>query len=168
MGVLLFILICIWFQICVIACVVDLPLRNPYWCLVMRSSDSIKCSICLCTTLSKTLPGVGSKEIGLKLVTFERSPALGIGMTFAPFHAVGTLCSWRDEFTRSLNCSFRVRRLCFNMLGCIFSRPEDLWGFKSLVILFTSTWLTGSRVQWYKSVGLGLSGEFGLVAFFST
>ena len=47
---------------------------------------------------SKTLPGAGVKEIGLRSAKVTGGFDLGMGMTLAFFHCVGKVHLWREAF----------------------------------------------------------------------
>ena len=62
----------------------------------------------LCTNFSRIFPGCGNSEIGLKLVTMDRSPFLGIGITSASFHELGKKPLVTDKFNMKVSCSIRT------------------------------------------------------------
>ena len=75
----------------------DEPLVLPYWQL--SSFDWVWSDNSFAKTFSKTLPGAGVKEIGLRSAKVTGGLVLGIGMTLAFFHCNGKVHLYSEALT---------------------------------------------------------------------
>ena len=103
-----------------IALNVEWPFLKPCWSSDKRLLLAIKICNLSHTSLSRTLPGSGSKLIGLKLLTEVLSPFLGIGVMVACFQAAGNTWCIILELNKmtifsemAKNASFRTRLFTF-------------------------------------------------------
>lgn len=90
---------------------------------------------------SKSLEIIGSDEIGRYDVNSFRSfPGLGIIVTSAIFHTVGTCLSLNAAFIKLVSLTMPFLGSCFRTPPVISSYPGAFLGFKLVLILVATPW----------------------------
>ena len=123
-----------------IASEVPRPGLTPYWALVSRLLRWRWLSMCLWINFSRSLPGTGSRLIGLQLLILFRRPAFGIGTTVLTLQASGKEPSFREFLKMDTIWGTRMVRASFSTVALTQSIPLHL-----LVLMPSTSFSTSSR-----------------------